>query len=410
VSDRREAYTRKVLDDLAQLRQEVMGSEIDDALLEADEPWIAANPICEGQIQDVATFTSLCGFAPAEFNQLKDQLEPVLARPQRGRVRVIGAIDSLFLFLHWLRTGSSINMIAAGFNLRQETLHKRMLEVVKLIETPLTARYLDEMAKAPFHGDDDFGGCGLVVDATVQNRGRPAGQFADVVKYFSGKHRLYCLKSQVVVNRSGFAVLVHAGLLGSQHDLAVFRQTLPDVERLVRAHPGEPCHILADKGYIGEIASQWVHLVTPVRQPQNGYLGQEEIRHNRVLSRQRVIVENFLGRLSAKFHIMVRRWAFSEQLYPSVFRICCALVNFDMLRPRGALRAGDGTFYRKALTRAIAKALVRERHPQQANYRPTAAEIAAEEQRAREIQEGEVEKDGPLHAPSGGPPDVEPFE
>jgi hypothetical protein len=58
-----------------------MDMEIDDALLEADESWIAANLICAVQIQDVATFTSLCGFAPAEFDQLKDQLKPVLAKP-----------------------------------------------------------------------------------------------------------------------------------------------------------------------------------------------------------------------------------------------------------------------------------------------------------------------------------------
>jgi hypothetical protein len=76
---------------------------------------------------------------------------------------------------------------------------------------PLIACYLDQMAKAPFHGDDNFGGCGLVVDATVQHRGRPAGQFANVVKYFSGKHRFDCIKSPELVNVSGFAGLVHAG-------------------------------------------------------------------------------------------------------------------------------------------------------------------------------------------------------
>jgi hypothetical protein len=175
VPDRREAYTHKVLDDLAQLRQDVMDAEIDDALLEADEPSIAVNPIYEGQKEDLATFTAMCGIAPAEFNQLRDQLEPALAVPQRGRARVIGAIDSLFLLLHWLRTGNSLKAIAAGFNLRQETLQKRMIEVVRLIEAPLTARYLEEMGKAPLHGDEDFPGCGVVVDATVQNRAvRPA--------------------------------------------------------------------------------------------------------------------------------------------------------------------------------------------------------------------------------------------
>jgi hypothetical protein len=170
------------------------------------------------------------------------------------------------------------------------------------------------------------------------------------MKYFSRKHRLYCLKSQVVVDRSGLAALVHSRIPGAQHDLAVFRQTLPDVERLISAYPGQTRHFLADKGYIGEIASQRVVLVTPVRQPPNDYLNQDEIRYNHHLSHHRVIIENFFGRECATFHILVKRWAFSEPLYPSVFRICSALVNFDMLRPGGSLRGEDGIFYRKALS------------------------------------------------------------
>jgi hypothetical protein len=147
-----------------------------------------------------------------------------------------------------------------------------------------------------------------------------------------------------------------------------------------------------------------------VRQPPSGYLSQEEVRHNRRLSHHRVIVENFFGRLCAKFHIMVRRWAFGEQLHPAVFRICCAFVNLDMLRPGGALRAGDGILYRKALTRATAKALVRERHPEQPDRRPTPEEIAAEEQRAREIGEGEAEEDGPQHGQAGRPEVAKAFQ
>jgi hypothetical protein len=191
--------------------------------------------------------------------------------------------------------------------------------------------------------------------------------------------------------------------------MALFRETLPDVERLARAHPGEPCDILADKGYIGERESQCVHLVRPVRQPPNGYHNQEEVRHNRRLSHHRVIVENFFGRLCAKFHIMVRRRVFGEQLHPAVFRICYALVNLDILRPGGAPRAGDGIFYRKALTRALAKALARERHPDQPDHRPTPEEIAAEE-RAREIGEGEAEEDGPQHGQAGRPSVAKAFQ
>jgi hypothetical protein len=70
-----EAYAHEVLGDLASLRRYVMDTEIDDDLLEVDKPLIPANLICEEDRQDIGGLTALCGFAPAEFNQLKDRRE-----------------------------------------------------------------------------------------------------------------------------------------------------------------------------------------------------------------------------------------------------------------------------------------------------------------------------------------------
>jgi hypothetical protein len=67
--------------------------------------------------------------------------------------------------------------------------------------------------------------------------------------YYSGKHRHYCLKSQVITNREGLAVHIVAGVPGAKHDFQLFQENLAAVEELVAAHPGEPTHILADKGY-----------------------------------------------------------------------------------------------------------------------------------------------------------------
>jgi hypothetical protein len=49
------------------------------------------------------------------------------------------------------------------------------------------------------------------------------------------------------------------------------------------------------------------------------------------LSSARVIIENYFGRLSNRFLIMVRRWGFEEQFYPVIFKICRALANYDIL-------------------------------------------------------------------------------
>jgi hypothetical protein len=103
---------------------------------------------------------------------------------------------------------------------------------------------------------------GLAVDATVQKRGRSAASSEEAGSYLSGKHWIYCLKSQVVMKRQRLALHVVAGVPGSVHDLALFGSTVTELEELeelvelVASKPNELIKILADKGYIGSTNSQ----------------------------------------------------------------------------------------------------------------------------------------------------------
>jgi hypothetical protein len=232
-----------------------------------------------------------------------------------------------------------------------------MLAVAQAVHMPLVERFITSAATAYFEARVKFPECGMVVDATVQDRGRPVGRWDEAKKYFSGKHSLYCLKSQVITDRQGAAILVAAGVKGAVHDFLLFRQHVTEVEELVARHAGEPVHLLADLGYLGDPRSGSVVLVRPTRKPPRKELPPEQRRMNAAIASERVIVENFFGRLRAKFQIMDERWAMNEDFYPVVFEICCALVNFDIRSPGGSpLRAEESQFYLKALTRSIEKA------------------------------------------------------
>jgi hypothetical protein len=52
---------------------------------------------------------------------------------------------------------------------------------------------------------------------------------------------------------------------------------------------------------------------------------------------------------------MVRRWEFDDAFYPIVFKICCALANYDILLGGGALQSAEEDQYRAMLTRICAK-------------------------------------------------------
>jgi hypothetical protein len=304
--------------------------DVDAAVFDGDEVIEVVDPIYQEYSEDSGLFKALCGFSLRDFNILYDLLSGVLDVQRRGRHRVIGPRDSLLIFLHWIRTANSMATIAQSLRICEDTLYRRIRELIHLVHDPLVNQFITGCANAPFTAGEAFPGCGLIVDATVQYRGRPVGRYEEARKYLSGKHRLFCLKSQVITNRSGCALHIVAGIPGSIHDFHLFKDNLKSVEDLIAGHRGEPCGILADMGYIGPLDSTTVKLTTPHKTPPRGYLTPQQTHANRVLSSERVIIENFFGRLSAKFNLMVRRWAFEDDVYPPVFRICCALTNFDI--------------------------------------------------------------------------------
>jgi hypothetical protein len=187
--------------------------------------------------------------------------------------------------------------IAAGFNPQETTSGTRIQEVIKHIQTPLKVAHIDEMASIPFRSGEGLPGSRSIVDATVQNRGDRRGD------------------SKMCGNLSVETIIFIASNPKSERIGAVLLCSYAPQSKAP-----------ATMGTLPRYA--------------NGSLTQEELRCNRSLSYHRVVIENFFGRLS-------------------VLPICCALVNFDMQRSAGGLRADDSVFYRKALMRLIAKGLVR---------------------------------------------------
>jgi hypothetical protein len=87
------------------------------------------------------------------------------------------------------------------------------------IHGQLAERFITTPSRDCWTARETFSDYGLIVDATVHKRGRPAGEFAEVKLFFSGKHHIYCLKSQVATNQEGIAIHVVARVPGSVHDV-----------------------------------------------------------------------------------------------------------------------------------------------------------------------------------------------
>jgi hypothetical protein len=270
-----EQYLQRERERFDEFARENRDGERYEALLDGDEPDLLENPIVEHYERDPDAFFMLCGFDIGHFRPLLDVIEAQITVPTRSRRPMLGAKNNFFLFLYWLRSANPIDQVAAHFDLRSPTLYKHLHKLVLTVHSRLVTKYVVDLREQPLRvTGSDYRSCGLVIDATVQKRGRPAASFEEARKYFFGKHRIYCLKSQVVTSRQGLALHVVAGVPGSVHDHALFRSTVTELEELGASRQNEPTKILADKGYISFADSQILQLITPYKKPQNGVLSQ----------------------------------------------------------------------------------------------------------------------------------------
>ena len=169
-------------------------------------------------------------------------------------------------------------------------------------------------------------GAALVVDCTVCEIPRPSLPFQKAIKFFSGKHNIYCLKKEVCVNvRSGTAALITPEFTGSTHDIVLLRSHIDEVRRLL----GQKT-ILGDLGYRG-VQHELPNLI--VCREEDGAL------HER-----RGLVERFFGRLKTLFIVFSTVWTMKEEFFDTFFDIAAALTNIDILnRP---LQETDADFNR----------------------------------------------------------------
>ncbi|ETV67709.1 hypothetical protein H257_16174 [Aphanomyces astaci] len=154
------------------------------------------------------------------------------------------------------------------------------------------------------------------VDVTFQQTNAPAGSFAEKKLYFSKKHGHYGFKVDVSVLPSGHAINVTSAAPRSIADIAICEsnidfhveklektshdESMLDADPLVTEYP-TAWALLADKGYQG--LHRRVRAITPAKKPAGGMLSHAELVRNDKIASDRVIVENFFGRLKTLWSI-----------------------------------------------------------------------------------------------------------
>ncbi|KAE9262562.1 hypothetical protein PR003_g33497, partial [Phytophthora rubi] len=109
--------------------------------------------------------------------------------------------------------------------------------------------------------------------------------------------------------------------------------------------------------------------ITPNKKQPGETLSIEQLEENDRIAHDRVLVENYFGRLTSLWAVASDKYRWSESSYDTLFRTCVALTNFNVhLNP---LRSADGDSYSSYLGRllSIGEDVIAKRKTSQKRYR-----------------------------------------
>ncbi|KAH9103357.1 hypothetical protein LEN26_015310 [Aphanomyces euteiches] len=290
--------------------------------------------------------------------------------------------DMLFMTLTFLKHGGSWDIIATLFKYKSSTFAKGITGFIRTIHPHLMTRYVTSVAekwsmlKLVTTGNQfqNFPHARYAVDCSCQQTHIPLGSFGSKKTYFSKKHGLYGVKIEVSVLPNGLAIGVSPCAKGSVADITIFESN-EDFHRsqLVKQHDevnirddgplvdnfANQWIVLADKGYQG--LSNHLRAVTPVKRSPGSILTVEQEQFNADIATDRVIVENFFGRVNTLWSVADDLFLWKRENYDMFIQSCVALTNVHIrFLP---LRAQDGQKYNQYLNRltAIGMRLIEKR-------------------------------------------------
>lgn len=327
--------------ELTQLELDIIEREEEDEQEQQQQQKYKENVLLNQLSDDPEGFYQFTGFSIEAFKILYGYVESELNKPRRGRKTNFTPVDQFILFLHYLRSYPKLESLKAIFHIEPSTLENMIQRNLKIVRPILQDEFIEKqkMKSLLIDSPQDFPDAKFIVDATVQKINKPSIDWNECCSFFSGKHFIYCLKNQVIVNLKGIAVNVVSGVKGAEHDKSIFDRT---IDYFKNSLTDQDFKIIGDKGY-QEAGSKI--LLTPVKGNVN-LLSRRDLQYNEKLGKIRILVENYFGRLKSKFTITTERFRGSHSIYNDIFVTCCALANFDIIFGH-PLRQEDNEFFRK---------------------------------------------------------------
>jgi hypothetical protein len=288
-------------------------------------------------------FKSFTGLTIQEFDDIYDKEIAKrydkyeiqrLSKRNQDRERNIGAgrpfkldlKDRVVMLLVYYRLYITYTLAGFLFDLDQSNICRDIQKIESLIREclpipqkiyPITKRLktLDEVEKY-------FPGFLSFIDSTEQQIPRPKNK-RKMKAYYSGKKKRHTIKNQLLVNNRGFIIHKTNHKKGCKHDYNIYKNN----------HPITPKQVVNvfDLGYLGVETDFPEQLsVLPCKRIRNRILSQEEIDHNKLHSKKRIVIEHTISRMK-KYRILADVFRNKLRKHDNVSDIVAGLINYRIM-------------------------------------------------------------------------------
>lgn len=292
-----------------------------------------SNRLCWTSIQgDDKRCIILTGFSSSEFIELLLLCEnDIPINMGRGKQSKFTQADKFLVVLCYIKHYETQAKLGENFSISKAQINRIISTAAPLISTILYSKYAISLDV-----DDtvyeEFINAKFVMDVTIQKIWKPLGTFQERKQFYSGKHKLYGIKTLTLHQRTGLMVACWSGVPGAVHDSVIATDNHADIKKMIESDGmvEEEVQIFADKGFIG--CETKLPVVIPYKKKPNKELTQKQGEYNKALSSHRVICERWYGRLKSLFRIIASEYHNDRDEYEVFFRLCAALTNYHIIQ------------------------------------------------------------------------------
>jgi len=291
--------------------------------------------------KQLKTFT---GLSVEEFDKLYEIIEKQYPEyeekrlSRKDRINIIGQgrgfklplKDRLILLLMYYRLYTSYTLLEYIFNLDQSNVFRDIRHLEPLVKRciPLPEKVHKRTKRISTIKEllEYYPEMKAFLDATEQEIPRPKNKKRRKTHY-SGKKKKHTVKTQLLTNKKGLIIHKTKHVAGRVHDYELWKRTHPSIPPDVELE--------GDSGYQG-IQKDFSELKTriPVKKPNGKKLTKKQKKHNKQLSKERVVVEHAIGKVK-KFGIIGQEFRNRQNSYDTKMSVVTGIVNFRTMLKEG---------------------------------------------------------------------------